>query len=77
MIAHSSGLSRLDLQPRFASLSRKIRAVALLGHDAFEAHLLYRLEEGRAFFDRFAHAIGGILSDRILQATRAAASAAR
>src|SRR4030095_9302718 len=61
------GFPSLDLKPRVASFSGGVDAVALLGHDTFEAHLFYCFEECRSFIDRFAYAIRGILSNRVLK----------
>src|SRR6267378_819651 len=58
------GLSCFDFQPRFASLSGEIGALALFGHDAFKTHFFDGFEQRRSIFDNFTHAISGIFFNR-------------
>src|SRR5438093_2524134 len=61
------GLPCLDFQPRIASLSGLVGAVALFGQNAFETHLFHGLEERRSFFNNSTHAIRSVFSNRILK----------
>ena len=60
-------LPGFDFQPRWTSLSGKIRAVALLGDDAFKAHLFNGFKESCSFFDGLTDAIRAIFLDRIFK----------
>ena len=60
-------LSSLDLQPLSASLPDEVKAVSLLGHNAFEPHLFCRLKELVAFVNNLAHPIRRIGSHDIFQ----------
>src|SRR5438093_8174205 len=62
-----NGLASFNFQPRFASLSWKIRAVALFGHDAFESHLSHGFKERCAFFDKLTDTIGRVFPDRVFK----------